>query len=246
VSNFSKKIYLVGAGPGDIDLLTLGAINILKEADVILYDALVNENIFEFCKPDVIKEYVGKRKNNHLKNQDEINDTIIEYAKSHNIVVRLKGGTPFVFGRGFEEVRAIKKSGFEPVVISGVSSATAVAESFMIPLIDREYSDSFRTITGHDVGILDEVITHYHPRENLVILMGIHNLKEIVKLLLSKGFPSSTPTAILSRGTTQSANKYIATLHDISLESEEFFDSIRAKTPAIIYVGHTLEGTISL
>ncbi|RXJ54102.1 uroporphyrinogen-III C-methyltransferase [Candidatus Marinarcus aquaticus] len=239
----SKKIYLVGAGPGDIELLTIKGLNILKKADVVLYDALVNPKMLEFCKQDTLKINVGKRKDYHLKKQEEINELIINYAKEYEVVVRLKGGTPFVFGRGYEEVRAIKQAGYEPVVISGVSSTTSVLENFMIPSIDREFSDAYRTITGHDTQRFSEIITAFHPRENLVIMMGVHNLEKIVHTLLEKGFPSSMPIAILSRGTTQNAQQLLFTLEELKHKEKSFFEEAKKLTPAIIFVGETLNAT---
>ncbi|MGB3750030.1 MAG: uroporphyrinogen-III C-methyltransferase [Arcobacteraceae bacterium] len=239
----SKKIYLVGAGPGDVELLTLKAVNILKIADVVLYDALVNPKALDFCKADVIKEYVGKRKDKHLKNQDEINNLLVEYGKTHEVVVRLKGGTPFVFGRGYEEVRAIDEAGFEAVIISGVSATTSVPESFMIPSIDRKFNDSYRTITGHDLEIFDDIVTHYHKRENLVIMMGVHNLKNIVNSLINKGFPLSVPIAILSKGSTPDASKIISTLEEIQKKDDKFFTDIRVLTPAIVFVGDSVNSS---
>jgi uroporphyrin-III C-methyltransferase len=233
----SKKIYLVGAGPGDIELLTLKAVNILKQADVVLYDALVDPQTLDFCKEGVIKEYVGKRKDKHLKKQDEINELLVAYGKTHEVVVRLKGGTPFVFGRGYEEVRAIVDAGFEPVIISGVSATTSVPESFMIPSIDRKFNDSYRTITGHDIDVFKDIVTSYHPRENLVIMMGVHNLKNIVDALIEKGFPLDLPVAILSKGSTKEASKLVATLKEIQLKDESFFVEIKNLTPAMIFVG---------
>ena len=238
-----NKVYLVGAGAGDIGLLTLDAVNILREADIILYDALVNEAFFKLCKSYALKINVGKRKGNHSKKQEEINDLLIQHASSGKVVVRLKGGTPFVFGRGFEEVRALRKAGFEPIIFSGVSSTTSVPESFMIPLIDRAYNDSYRTITGHDIKIFDDIITNYHPRENIVVMMGIHNLKNIVNNLLGKNFPQDLPLAILSKGTTKDASKIVSTLRGIASEDDSFFEDIKLLTPAIIFIGHTVDAT---
>jgi len=239
----SKKVYLVGAGPGDIELLTLKAVKTLEIADVVLFDALANEDAFNFCKKDVLKVNVGKRKDNHLKKQNEINELIVEYAKKYDVVVRLKGGTPFVFGRGYEEVRSIINGGFEPIIISGVSSTTSVPESFMIPSIDRAFSDSYRTITGHDIETFDEIVTTYHPRENIVIMMGIHNLEKIVNNLLEKKFPNTTPIAILSNGTKKDAKKIVSTLGEINKKEKDFFEDIRKLTPAIIFVGQTINAT---
>jgi uroporphyrin-III C-methyltransferase len=237
-----SQVYLVGAGSGDVELLTLKAVNILKKADVVLYDALVNPEILKYCKSDSIKESVGKRKGKHLLSQDKINSLIVEYAKSHEVVVRLKGGTPFVFGRGYEEVRALKEHKIETVVVSGVSASTAVPESFMIPLIDREYSDSYRTITGHDIEKFDEIVTDYHTRENLIIVMGAHNSKKIVDILIDKkAYPKDTPIAFLSKGTTPEASSIVSTLENISKKDEEFFVKLKSMTPLIIYIGDTIK-----
>jgi uroporphyrin-III C-methyltransferase len=236
----SKKVYLVGAGPGEVELLTLKAVRLLEIADVVLYDALVNPEALEFCKKECELINVGKRKDKHIKRQDEINELIIKYAKSYEVVVRLKGGSPFVFGRGYEEVRSICEAGFEAQIVSGVSSTTSVPESFMIPSIDRKFNDSYRTITGHDIEIFEEIITSYHERENLVIMMGIYNLKNIVNSLLKIGFPSNTPLAILSKGTTKDASKTVASLEEIKAKDDQYFEEIKSLTPAIIFVGQTV------
>ena len=238
-----KNIYLIGAGPGDIELLTLKAVNILKTADVVLYDALVNPEIFQFCKEGVVKVNVGKRKNNHLKKQEEINKLLIEYANNYEIVVRLKGGTPFVFGRGYEEVRSIIKGGFKPVVISGVSATTSVPEFFMLPLVDRNFNDSYRTITGHNIKTFNEIITTFNERETIEVMMGTHNLKNIVKSLLDKGFPKDLPLAILSNGTKKEAKKIISTLEEIANKNDSFFEDIKKLTPTIILIGRVINAT---
>lgn len=238
-----NKVYLIGAGPGDIEYLTIKAVSILKQADVVLYDALVDESCFLFCKSYVLRVNVGKRKGKHSKKQEEINELLINYAKSGKLVVRLKGGTPFVFGRGYEEVRALEEAGFEPIIISGVSSTTSVPESFMIPLIDRKFNDSYRTITGHDIKIFDEIVTSYHKRENLVIMMGIHNLKKIVNNLLLKNFPTNLPLALLSKGTTIDATITSSTLGEIIKQDDEFFEEIKELTPAIIFIGDTINAS---
>jgi len=234
-------VYLVGAGAGDVELLTLQAFKILKKAEVVLYDALVNPEILKLCKQNTILINVGKRKGKHLSKQEEINALLIKYGASFSTVIRLKGGTPFVFGRGYEEVRALKKAYIEVKVLSGVSSTTAVPESFMIPLVDREFNDSYRTITGHNIEVFNAIVTHYIPRENLVIMMGVYNLKAIVTSLLKKGFPKKTPLAILSKGTTSEASKIVLTLETITQKNENFFDEIKALTPAIIFVGNTID-----
>lgn len=236
----SKNIYLVGAGPGDIELLTLKAVNILKTADVVLYDALINPEIFQFCREDVKKVNVGKRKDHHFKKQEEINKLLVEYGNNYETVVRLKGGTPFVFGRGYEEVRSIVNGGFEPVVVSGVSSTTSVPESFMIPLVDRKFNDSYRTITGHDMEVFNEIITTFHERETIEIMMGTHNLKKIVDSLLQKGFPKNLPLAVLSNGTKKEAKRIISTLEEIAKKENNFFEGLKQLTPTIILIGRAI------
>ncbi len=239
------EVYLLGAGPGDVELLTLKAVKLLERADVVLYDALVNPEILDFCKENVILENVGKRKDKHLKKQEEINLLLIHYAQTHKCVVRLKGGTPFVFGRGYEEVRALREAGFTPVIYSGVSSTTAVPESFMIPLVDRKYNDAYRTITGHHMEVFKKIVCCYTPRENLVIMMGVHNLASISHYLLTIGFPPTMPIAILSKGTTIEAQSIRATLEAIANKEPQFFEEIRALTPAIIFVGESIEMNLS-
>jgi len=236
----SKNIYLVGAGPGDLDLLTLKAVKILKTADIVLYDALVNPEIFQFCKKNVIKVNVGKRKDHHFKKQEEINKLLVEYGNKYEVVVRLKGGTPFVFGRGYEEVRSIVDGGFKPVIVSGVSSTTSVPESFMLPLVDRKFNDSYRTITGHDMEVFNEIITNFHERETIEIMMGTHNLKHIVTALLSKEFPKDLPLAILSNGTKKEAKRVISTLEEITKKEDSFFKELRTMTPTIILIGRAI------
>lgn len=236
------SVYLVGAGSGDVELLTIKALNILKIADVILYDALINKEILSYAKSDAIKISVGKRKGHHLLAQEYINEEILKYAKSYDIVVRLKGGTPFVFGRGYEEVRHLRAHDIEPIVISGVSASTSVPEYFMIPLIDREYSDSYRTITGHCIDTFDSIVTPYHTRENLIILMGAHNTKEITNILIhKKSYPIDTPIAFLSQGYSANATKLISTLGEVAKSDDSFFEHIKTLTPLIMYIGDTIK-----
>lgn len=239
-------VYLVGAGPGDIELFTLKAVKVLEKADVILYDALVNPEFEKFCKEDCIKINVGKRKGKHIKNQDEINDLLLKYANSHDCVVRLKGGTPFVFGRGYEEVKALKSQDIIPIIISGVSSTTSVPESFMIPSIDRSFSDSYRTITGHDLEIFNEIVTSYHKRESLVIMMGAYKAKQIVTSLLEKGFPKDTPIAYLSKGTTPQQQCFVFTLEEVYNKDNDFFEELKKLTPIITFVGETIKAAYEL
>ncbi|MCH5717657.1 uroporphyrinogen-III C-methyltransferase [Niabella hibiscisoli] len=143
-----NKLILIGAGPGDPDLITVKAIKKLQEADVILYDALANEALLNYAKPACIKQFVGKRYGCHALSQSEINDTILEYAKKNECVVRLKGGDPFVFGRAWEEIEAAQSAGMQIEVVPGISSALAVPASQMIPVTARGTNESFWVVTG--------------------------------------------------------------------------------------------------
>ncbi len=230
-------VYLVGAGAKK-KLLTLEAVEILQKAQIILYDALIDEDILEFAK-NAKKIFVGKRKDNHHLDQKKINELLIEYGKE-NIVIRLKGGTPFVFGRGFEEVRALNEAGIEVKIISGVSSINSVTESFMIPLVDREVNDSFRVITGHNIKKFKSIITPYNNRESLTILMGAHKLKEIIKILIDNNYPKELKIALLCKGYTPEAKKILLSLNEILLKDENFFKEIKSLTPLIIFVGEIL------
>jgi uroporphyrin-III C-methyltransferase len=237
----NKKVYLIGAGPGDVQMLTLKAVEILKKADVVLYDALIDKSCLELCKKDIIAIDVGKRKNQHTKQQDEINRLLIQYANEGKLTVRLKGGTPFVFGRGYEEVIALSKANIEPIVIAGVSSTTSVFEYFMIPLIFRDFNSSYRTITGHDTKQFQQIITPYNDQESLVIVMGIYNLKQIVQILYQNNYPKDIKVAILSKAYTQDSKKMIFTLEFLLSKDDIFFDQLTKLTPAIIFVSRVLD-----
>jgi len=144
----ASKITLVGAGPGGTDLISLRGLKALAKADIVLYDALVSEELLQYCPQAVQKIYVGKRSNKHAYTQDEINELLVKFAQSHGNVVRLKGGDPFVFGRGYEEIEFAHKQGIETEVIPGISSAIGVPSLQGIPITHRGTTESFRVLTG--------------------------------------------------------------------------------------------------
>ena len=231
------KVYLTGAGPGDIELLTIKAHKIIQQADVILYDNLANKEILALAKDGCEFVYVGKESGKHILPQEQINQTLYEMAQTYDIVVRLKGGDPFVFGRGGEEGIYLhqKKISFE--VIPGVTSAVSVPAYAGIPITHRGVSVSFRVVAGHESPNKpssqipwDEM----HNDDTLIFLMGFHNLKEIANKLIEIGKPSTLPCAVISKGTSPQQEVVVATLQDIALKAKHL------SKPALIVVGEVV------
>lgn len=233
------KIYLVGAGPGDKDLITLRGKNILEKADCVIYDSLISDEILDFAPEDTEKIYVGKRMGKHSSSQNEINKILIDAAQKYNVVVRLKGGDPFVFGRGGEEIRALIENGISFEVIPGITSAVAVPELSGISVTDRGVARSFHVFTGHtkdssnglpfDFDVLSKL------DGTLIFLMGLHNLSVIVDGLVSHGMSDSTPCAVISDGASPFTKTVRGRLSDI----EEKVFKHHISSPAIIVVGET-------
>ncbi|HYJ37543.1 MAG TPA: uroporphyrinogen-III C-methyltransferase [Chitinophagaceae bacterium] len=235
--NSRARLSLIGAGPGDPDLITLKAINALKEADVILYDALANAAILDHGGPGTLKKFVGKRYGCHSFSQEEINMLILEYAFSHGHVVRLKGGDPFVFGRAQEEIDVARRAGIEVNIIPGVSSAIAVPASQMIPLTCRGLNESFWVTTGttQSGSISKDIFFAAQSSATVVILMAMSKLEEIMEIFSSYG-KAETPVAIIQNGTTPEEKIVIGKVKDI------FFRSQYAGlyNPAVIVVGEVV------
>jgi len=229
------KVYLTGAGPGNPDLLTVKALRLIRQADIIVYDRLVNDEILHEAKKEAILVYVGKEDTNHTIPQEEINALLVVYAHTHETIVRLKGGDPFVFGRGGEEALYLSKNGITFEIIPGISSAIAVPAYAGIPLTHRGINTSFRVITGHqtvfsedfDAGVLRE-------NETLVILMGLRRLDQIITSLLHTGLPSTTCCAVIENGTMPTQKQVFATLDTIVDASRHIH------SPALIVVGETV------
>jgi uroporphyrin-III C-methyltransferase len=177
------RITLVGAGPGDADLITLKGIKAIKTADVVLYDALVNEELLEFAPENVTKVYVGKRSGDHSHSQESINKLMIDYALNYGHVVRLKGGDPFVFGRGYEELDYAASYSIKTEVIPGISSSIAVPGLQNIPVTHRGKSESFWVVTGTtaDGRVSGDLYEAARTRATIVVLMGVHKLEEMAK-----------------------------------------------------------------
>ncbi len=237
------KVYLVGAGPGDPGLMTVRGLQLLRDAQVVVYDQLVNPALLEEVSIDTERIFVGKKAGHHCIAQSEINSVLIDYAKRGHEVVRLKGGDPFVFGRGGEEAEALADAGVPFEIIPGVSSAVAVPAYAGIPLTHRDYASSFAVVTGHEAIKSKSTVDWAKLAtavDTLVILMGLHNLPAIVAKLLAHGRSPNTPVAVIRQGTTQQQATVTGTLADIVERS------IAIKAPALIVVGDVvrLKGTL--
>ena len=235
--NMKSRLYLVGAGPGDPELITLKAIRILESADVVLYDALANESLLQHCRPTAIKEFVGKRYGCHALSQIEINDRIIMYAASHKTVVRLKGGDPFVFGRAQEEIEAARLAGITVEIVPGISSAIAVPASKMIPLTCRGVNESFWVTTGTTQSgeISADIKLAAQSSATVVILMAMSKLEGIMEIFAQYG-KSETPVAIIQDGTTDREKMVSGTVRDIAYRAQY----AGLSNPAIIVVGEVV------
>ncbi|KOA20695.1 uroporphyrinogen-III C-methyltransferase [Clostridium homopropionicum DSM 5847] len=234
-----SKVYLVGAGPGDPKLITLRGIELLKTCDMVIYDRLASYELLNYLKDGCKKVFVGKEAGNHYKTQEEINKIIVESAYKYEKVVRLKGGDPFVFGRGGEEIEELNKHGIPFEVIPGVTSAISVPASVGIPVTHRGVSRSFHVITGHTKSSENTLTDNYEVLGKLdgtlVFLMGLSNLKNITDKLMENGKDKKTPAAVISNGTMNNEKTVRGTLSDIAVKVKE--EGI--KSPAIIVVGDT-------
>ena len=238
MKNLNKpKLTLVGAGPGDAELITLKGLKALRVADVVLYDALVNPALLEEIPATVPTYFVGKRKGQHSLTQEELNELIIEFAFQYGHVVRLKGGDPFVFGRGFEEIQAAKAHAIETEYIPGISSVISVAGLEGIPVTHRGSSESFWVITGTNSSrqLSDDLKAAMHTHATIIILMGIAQLSKIVALYHQAGL-EDTPIAVIQNGSTSEKKLAIGTMQSIIRTVEEK----QVGSPGIIVIGETV------
>lgn len=232
------KVYLTGAGPGDIELLTVKALHIVQKADVIIYDRLVNPEILKEAKEGCKCIYVGKEDKHHILPQDEINALLYEKAQNHDVVVRLKGGDSVVFGRGGEEALFLAARSVEFEFIPGITSAIAVPEMAHIPITHRGKSVSFRVVTGYEAPQKGYAQLDWHSfksDETIIFLMGLHQLKKISTKLMAIGKPASYPIAVISRGTLPDEKVVVSTLENIVEEAKDL------PTPALIVVGEVVK-----
>ncbi|MBE9129681.1 MULTISPECIES: uroporphyrinogen-III C-methyltransferase [unclassified Coleofasciculus] len=231
------KVYLVGAGPGDPGLLTIKGKGLLEYADVVVYDALISPQILAIINPNAEQINAGKRRGRHSRLQTETTQLLIEKAQTHAVVVRLKGGDPFVFGRGGEEMEDLVRVGIPVEIVPGVTSGIAAPAYAGIPLTHRAYSSSVTFVTGH------EAVGKYRPQvnwaaiaqasETIVIYMGVHNLPYIVDQLCGAGLSADTPIALIRWGTRPDQEELIGTLATIVEEVE----ATQFEAPAIAIIG---------
>ena len=225
-------VYLIGAGPGDADLITLKAVKALNKADVVLYDYLANEEILEHAPESAKKIYVGKKAGEHYKTQDEINELIIDQARENENVVRLKGGDPFVFGRGGEEILALMENDIKFEVIPGVTSAIGAPTSLGLPVTHRALATSVTIVTGHEDPTKSEKQVKWdYTADTLIILMGIGNIKENTNEIMKYRAPD-TPVCVIESGTLPKERVIFGTLDDISTKE--------INTPAILIIGEVV------
>jgi uroporphyrin-III C-methyltransferase len=232
------KLTIVGAGPGDAELITVKGINALSEADVVLYDALINPELLDYAPAQALKVFVGKRNNNHTYTQAQINAKIVEYSHKYGHVVRLKGGDPFVFGRGLEEIKYAELFDIETAVVPGISSSVGVPGLNGIPVTHRGISESFWVITGTTSSgkISKDVEKAAQTDATVVILMGVSKLSQIVEIFKQAG-KGKTGAAIIQNGTLPNENIAIGnvnTIRDIAAEKE-------IGSPAIIVIGEVVK-----
>lgn len=232
------EVYLVGGGSGDPELLTFKALRLMQQADIVLYDQLVSAEVVDLCPGDVEKIFVGKRRDNHAVAQDRINDLLVKYALQGKRVLRLKGGDPFVFGRGGEELQALKGHNIPFQVVPGITAASACSTYAGIPLTHRDYAQSVTLITGYlknntpNVNFAELV----YPDQTVVFYMGLNNLPYLCEQLIAHGRGADTPAAVVSRGTTSDQRVLTGTLANIAdRQTRE-----QLPTPALIIVGEVV------
>lgn len=235
-----SRVFLVGAGPGDPELLTLKGKRVLEQADVVIYDRLVGDGVLRFVNPGAELIFVGKESSFHTKPQEEINRLIAFHAKKGKKVVRLKGGDPYIFGRGGEEATHLFNEGIPFEVVPGVTAASGVGAYAGIPLTDRRYSPAVTFITGHRMnnegldGLNWAAISELN--HTLVFYMGISNITEIARNLIENGMSPSTPAAVVSRGTMPDQRTIVGALSDIDRLSSES----GVKPPGLLVIGEVV------
>ncbi len=240
------RVYLVGAGPGDPELLTLRAVRLLERADAIVYDHLVSSGVLDFARADAQRIYAGKRRNEHTMRQEQINALLVQLAREGKQVVRLKGGDPFVFGRGGEEMQELAAHGVDFEVVPGITAACGVASYAGIPLTHRDHAQVAMFVTGHlkegSVADLDWAAL-VRPKQTVVIYMGLNALPDICRQLMAHGAPATRPIAAVQHGTLATQQVLTGTLADLPAKVA----SSGFTSPSLLIVGDVvkLHGTLN-
>lgn len=236
--NKTGKVYLVGAGPGDPDLLTLRAVRILKETDVIVYDHLVSSDVLDYVSPSAERIYAGKRRNEHTLRQEEINALLVKLAMEGKHVVRLKGGDPFIFGRGGEELQALAAHGVSFEVVPGVTAASGVSSYSGIPLTHRNFAQGCLFVTGHLKNGTADLDWHsmVRPKQTVVIYMGLGGLPEISRQMIAHGASPDLPIAVVQDGTISTQKVVTGTLANIA----ERVKKAGLRSPSLTVVGEVV------
>jgi uroporphyrin-III C-methyltransferase/precorrin-2 dehydrogenase/sirohydrochlorin ferrochelatase/uroporphyrin-III C-methyltransferase len=233
------KVYLVGAGPGDPDLLTVKALRLLQNADAVVYDRLVSEAILALIPGGVSRIYVGKADGHHNLPQPEINELLVGLARNNRRIVRLKGGDPFVFGRGSEEALHLRRHGIAFEVVPGITSAAACSAYAGVPLTHRGLARQVHLITGHfknDEPLDFDARRMADPEATLVIYMGLSNLPGICQSLLRAGLPASTPAMAVQDGTTPQQQRVLADLRSLPARVQ----AAQLQPPVLVVIGQTV------
>ncbi|HYG12515.1 MAG TPA: siroheme synthase CysG, partial [Methylophilaceae bacterium] len=229
------EVYLVGGGPGDPDLLTFRALRLMQQADVCVYDKLVSKGVLELVRRDAEMIYVGKARDRHTLPQEEINELLARLAKAGKRVLRLKGGDPFIFGRGGEEIETLMENGVPFQVVPGITAASGVSSYAGIPLTHRDHAQSCIFTTGHlkDGSVDLDWPALVRPRQTVVIYMGLVGLAEICQKLIAHGLAADTPVAVVQQGTTARQRVVAGTLADLAARVA----AAEMKPPCLIIVG---------
>jgi len=231
------RITLVGAGPGDADLITVKGIKALKTADVVLYDALVNEELLEYAPEGSVKVYVGKRSGDHSYSQDAVNKLMVDYALNYGHVVRLKGGDPFVFGRGYEELEYAALYSIPAEAVPGISSSIGVPGLQHIPVTHRGFSESFWVVTGTTSNgkVSADIYEAARSKATVVVLMGLNKLAEIVQIFKNEG-KNKLPVAVIQSGSTVNEKIAVGIVDTIV----EVVEEKQVTSPALIVFGEVV------
>lgn len=232
------EVYLVGSGPGDPDLITFRALRLMQQADVVVYDRLVSQPILDMVRRDADMIYAGKARSNHTLTQESINELLVRLAKEGKRVLRLKGGDPFIFGRGGEEIETLAEEGIPFQVVPGITAASGCAAYAGIPLTHRDYAQSCIFVTGHlkDGSVDLDWQKLVRPSQTIVFYMGLHSVSVICKELIAHGMRSDMPVALIQQGTTENQRVFIEQLSTLPA----FIEKEDVKPPTIIIVGEVV------